>query len=711
MIPLPSDEQINIIDKIQTNNVIVNAVAGSGKTTTNLHIANKYQHQKILLLTYNKDLKIDSRKKANIMKLNNLEVHSYHSFCVKYYYKKAFDDSGIINILEKQLMPLINLDYDIIIIDEIQDINILYYELICKIFCDIEKNPNLCILGDINQCINIWNHSDSRYIIFAEKLFNFNDNEWINCNLSTSYRLTDEMSLFINNCLYDNDNIITKKTFDKVRYIIDDCFAPYSVLNEVIYYLDKGYVYEDFFILAPSVKSSIKIKPVQILANALTELNIPIYVPNSDDKELDKTELEGKIVFSTFHQAKGRERKICIVYNFDDSYFKFFSKEKNPTKCPNELYVAVTRGSEYLSLIHHYQNDYLFFLKNKCIEKYVSLIKNQNILIKNNNNKLNFDTNVTDLTRHLPAKIINHCLTFFEIKKIQECEKKINIPIKIKQGKLTEGVSDITGIAIPSFFELQNTKTMTIFNKIKNLNKIKKKEYLFIDEDDEYNDKNKFNDINILNLKPNELLYISNEWNSFKSGYNFRLNQIQDYNWLSEENLKLCINRLENKISKNAEYEIKFTTENNEELLNRKLNGYFDCLDNNTLWEFKCVKQLKKEHFLQLAIYMYMHKDYLNKKQQNKNKLLNLNNDEILNFFFTNWTPSTQESNEEKIKYNYNLFNILTNEICSLESTNESLSSMIEYLINYKFYSKIIITDKEFVEKNIKIYEKYFILQ
>ena len=64
-------------------------------------------------------------------------------------------------------------------------------------------------------------------------------------------------------------------------------------------------------------------------------------------------ELKGKIVFSTFHQSKGRERKVVLVFNFDQSYFKYYGKELDPNVCPNELYVATTRAQEHLSLFHH----------------------------------------------------------------------------------------------------------------------------------------------------------------------------------------------------------------------------------------------------------------------------------------------------------------------------------------------------------------------
>src|SRR5437762_14072287 len=84
-LPECSVEQKNIIDQLLTHNVVVDSVAGSGKTTTNLYIANIHKNKKILLLTYNSKLKMETRERIKKMKVKNLEAHSYHSFCVKYY--------------------------------------------------------------------------------------------------------------------------------------------------------------------------------------------------------------------------------------------------------------------------------------------------------------------------------------------------------------------------------------------------------------------------------------------------------------------------------------------------------------------------------------------------------------------------------------------------------------------------------------------------
>ena len=74
---------------------------------------------------------------------------------------------------------------------------------------------------------------------------------------------------------------------------------------------------------------------------------------NSDIKDIN----DDKIVFTTFHKAKGRERKLVIIFNFDESYFYYYNKEffkqcidsegnvdNSSLNCPNEIYVACTRS-------------------------------------------------------------------------------------------------------------------------------------------------------------------------------------------------------------------------------------------------------------------------------------------------------------------------------------------------------------------------------
>ena len=700
-----SEEQQNVVESLLNFNVIVDSVAGSGKTTCSLFIASTYCDKKILQLTYNSKLKLETREKVAELGIKNLEVHSYHSFCVKSYDRKCFTDSQIKQVLKEKKPPLRIFEYDLIILDETQDMSFLYYELFCKIYCDNlqKKGVKICIFGDMKQSIFDFNGADERFIVLAEKLFNFDLLEenriWKRCKLSRSFRVTDTMSLFLNHCLLNEDRIFSQKiSAYKPRYIICNCFGDVKknrVFDEVKYYLDMGYLSQDIFILAPSCKN-IKF-PVRMLENKIKrELpEIPVYVPTSDDEKLDKDILEGKLVFSTFHQTKGLERKVVIVFNIDDSYFEFFKRETNPFICPNELYVSCTRALEHLTLLHHYQRNYLPFLNKDNLEIYCDFEIHKPIKLKESS-KQNLETSPTQLTKHLSSQITDECFNLLKIKCLSKEKEKINIPLKTIQVAGHESVSEITGIAIPAIFEYKIKGNMDIFTKLKKIDfeqefkekkKLKENESTclltsFFKKKVEKDKKVKsfcLKNINLETITPEEILYIANCWNSFKSGYLFKICQIKKYDWLSHENLIKCVERMESclTISREAHFERSYRTENEKELMGRQLNGFVDCIDENNVYEFKCVQKLEKEHYLQLAIYMYQIE--MNSREKD----------------VTNET-------------NYYLFNILTDELQQVFCDLATLKHLMDLLIRHKYSPSRKISESAFMEKNFEIQTKYF---
>ena len=126
-----SKEQQTVLQKIRSGrNVVVDACAGSGKSTTILSIAKELTGKQIKQFTYNSMLRREIRDKVNQYKLKNLEVHTFHSFAVKYYSSLAHTDTGIRMIIRNckkpiEKLPLIN----ILVLDESQDMTLLYFEL------------------------------------------------------------------------------------------------------------------------------------------------------------------------------------------------------------------------------------------------------------------------------------------------------------------------------------------------------------------------------------------------------------------------------------------------------------------------------------------------------------------------------------------------------------------------------------------------------
>lgn len=694
MLPPASNEQIEIMEKLMNYNLVIDSVAGSGKTTTNLHIANKYINSKLLLLTYNSKLKLETREKVIKYNLKNIEVHSYHSFCVKYYDNKCYTDMKISDLLSSDLPTLKEFDYDIIIVDEVQDMNSIYFNLVCKIYRDnIVDDSRIIIFGDRNQSIYEFNNADERYIVFANKIFPGRDVNgkkgefdvdlyWKELKLSQSFRITNEIANFLNHCMLGNDRIFASKINNiKPKYIICDTYREISnnesvASKEIRKILSLGYKYGDIFVLAPSVRTNSS--PVRILANQLSMQGIPIYVPTSDTEVVDESVTDGKIIFCTLHQSKGRERPVTFIFGFDNSYFQFFKKNSNPYECPNELYVGVTRASERLYLFHHFDKDYLPFIKKSQLRKYCDLDIHTPLVIKELEES-KFKSKgfiVTELIRHVPLTAVQKCMKLIKTEIIRKPVKAINIPIKSKQSVGYESVSEITGTAIPAYFEHLRGKKMSIFETIlKVYDKSLQIKSIPIDTEQ---------------LEPSKLLYIANRWLTYTNGYIFKMSQIINYDWLSKENLDKCIERIKSlNLSSQVIFEQGYSSTEDKNLSGGSLEGYVDCFDisNNSVYEFKCVKTLSEEHIIQVAIYMYLfYKKYTSSR---------------ITSYFSVSTPIDYKNTK------FYLYNILTDELISVTSTIDQLNDLVSFIHNVKVSKKMKVTDKEFIDTAIKLKENW----
>jgi hypothetical protein len=758
MLPECSVEQKNVIDNLMTHNVCVDSVAGSGKTTTNLYIATKYKNKNILLLTYNSKLKLETRVRITKLGIKNLEAHSYHSFCVKYYNEKTFTDTEIQQLLNGQTEPKKKICYDIIIIDEAQDMNPLYYELVCKIYKDNRKlnehsvDVLFCVLGDKYQSIYDFNNADPRYITFSDKLYNFNTKiSWKNCPLAYSFRVPEEISNFVNNCMIGYNRIKSnKKSGNKPRYIICDVYernrSRYMPLQEIERYTVRlGYKPSEIFILAPSLKSSSC--PARVLENNIKTYmpHIPIYVPGSDEQQLDESVLKDKLVFSTFHQVKGLERKVAIVFNFDNTYFKFYKQDRPRDICPNELYVATTRALEHMSMIHNSKEDYLEFIDQSKLHQSADCIgRVSGTTFSKDLKEAVIDTQVTNLLKHLPQEIVDNCFNeYFKITSIREPGEMIRLPQTItNDDKLVESVSEINGIAIPSHFEYKRNNTMEIYNQSIYFPERKKGDALLFDF--WQNNVDEITKIDLEKIQGSDILKIANFYNSLQSGYLFKSYQINDFNWLTDDILHQCYQRLESlDLSECAMFEKPASCSDKNILMNRKLNGRYDCVDNNSLFEFKCTSKLEKEHYLQLACYMFM--DMMNKpiadeQDYKKDDYEVVCGDEILYRFndcdntgevvkiYKNGSINvknkmtekvhkilksyvvkniTQSNDNDVISMRYYLYNILSDQLDEITGNLEDLKKMMQYIIQSKFGQRNKITDDEFVIKNISTRQKY----
>lgn len=685
-LPSPSKEQIDIIIN-SDNNIMVNSVAGSGKTTTILHLAKTMSiavpDERILLLTYNKKLKIETRKKIELLELRNIEAHSYHSCATRYYGGQCSDDYKMIKIVdesESNMLP----KFTRIIIDEAQDMTEIYYKFVCILIRDLKRIfPNIAVkfavIGDKFQSIFSFNGADHRFIQYADVLFSILTpvSQWKEFKLSTSYRITYQIANFLNKVVLKEDRLVAVKSGPPVDYIICDTFSNYPQQIIMGYVNSKKYRIDEIFIIAPSVKS-VK-SPVRKVANYLSMNKFPVFVPGSDEEPLDEDILRGKIVFSTLHQVKGLERRCIFLFGFDQSYYDFFAKNLSKSVCPNTLYVGLTRAIEKLCIFHHSKNDYLSFLDTDQLYKYAN-VDTKNKICVTTSKFINNNCTVSDLTRHISAKVLYDAIQFISHEDIQQISSDcISIPTKIdgiKAGdeNLTETVSEINGIALATYFEYESSGNIEILNDLIKNSDPRNIPGLVI-QDGQYN----------FNMNAENLLKLSNKYCCHRTEYVHKLNQIQKYDWLKDDQLDLAYKIMKKHISSNCKFEVPVSLK--QTIRGKTIAGRIDIFDitNCTLWEIKAVNAIKYEHIIQTAIYGFLFSEMLS-------------------------DPTVKKiycGDRKLSEIKYKLFNILEGHIVEIKFDPVCVLDMLALIINAKYFENRSIEDDKFVVNITNIAQEY----
>ncbi len=609
-----------------SGNVVVDSVAGSGKTTTCILLAKTYPEERNLLLTYNSKLKLETRKRVRDQGVLNLEVHSYHSFCVKYYDPKAYEDVKVNSVIKKNKKPLRPFQYDRIVLDETQDMTPMLYQLFHKIYRD-NGAARLCILGDKKQSIYEYRKADARYLTMAPAIF---PGSWTRTELTTTYRLTLPMATFVNECMLQENRLqAVKPSHVQPRYVICD---PFNVnkMGDMVMQLLEHYAPSDIFLVAYSVKSPKC--PLRHLENYLVQKNVPCFVPINDDAVVDDEILQGKVALTTIHQTKGMERKVVFIVGFDSSYYKFYHKDADQCVCTNELYVATTRATEVLIMIHGHKHDYLPFLRRDKLEQYIEYAYDLDLDEPYQNAGLQRIVSVTDLLQHQDSLVVQQAFEQLTCETLCEAGDLLDINGKVK-GETVESVAHITGSAIPAFYEGKVKGHVSILEKLAgredfgNVPRYNHMPFLMQAQ------RNHPTLRGLYDLKfpmtAAEILFLVNCWNAETNGYLSQMAQIKVYDWLSTEMMGTCVKRLESamrrvkmvpetfehflikpenaRVVRATQASVPPTHPNpHPELKGRVLCGYADVVDHSNMLEIKCVQQLKKEHYLQLALYMYL---------------------------------------------------------------------------------------------------------
>eukprot|EP01038_Epipyxis_sp_PR26KG_P008256 gene8256-11172_t len=622
-----SEEQKEIIQLIKDgNNVIVDAVAGSGKTTTILGIGQELgtkireERKKILVCTYNKKLKFETRQKVIAGDLKDIFiVDSFHSCGVRFYGPDCHTDTGLENVI-KRSMSARNVSIDVknicmVIIDEAQDLTPILFNFIIHFIYDIVSRGSklqIVVLGDTYQAIYQFLKADVRFMKYFGNIDIstrvLKDSNWKLSYLSYSYRLTYNMARFVNELMLKKTRIkVLNPPGSPVTYIVGGQFLAVPWIVKEIHRLheEEGILYSDMMILARSVKIAESMegneRPLSVLVTALktSKKEVLIHVSNNLFEQESEAVVKDKLCITTIHQSKGLERKVIFLFGFDNSYFKFFGLNEPQNECPNIFYVACTRAKERLYVVAEKKfGDHLPFIDRSELEnlveqnvvqfihpdgkagiyKYYSPIsksdesKNSSSSYKNVADK---SYTVADIIQHVRIDAtINDMISKLNFTCLKSKNYKISVATEQMFDDYSESVSDLTGLAVPAMLEcLGGEITMkSILDKTVSS---------FYEQDDESSKTIKksqatkkfittfyskllkkypnFNDPTKYHLlKVSDFLRLAAIYQANEISLIHRLKQIKEYHWFSETNAGICLEMLKEEIPdfQTANYEV-----------------------------------------------------------------------------------------------------------------------------------------------------------
>lgn len=295
-----SDEQQQFIECAKKGqNIKVSACIGSGKTTAIQKLCDVLKGKSILYLTYNKLLKLDAQSK---IKNKGVVVQNYHGFAYN-----ELKHNGIrcpIQQLIKvynEVKPPISEYFDVLILDEYQDIDDEISKMLTYIK-EILPNVQIVAVGDMEQ--KIYDYTDLDVVKFMDEFLD-KHNEM---TFSRCFRLSEDYACKLGNAW--NKPIIG---------VNNNCSIEKMTKPEIVEYLktlDPG----DVLCLGARYGDM-----VDVLNRLETECRerynkFTTYASISDRDKGRVDPRDDVAIFTTFDSSKGLERKVCIVFDFDDAY-------------------------------------------------------------------------------------------------------------------------------------------------------------------------------------------------------------------------------------------------------------------------------------------------------------------------------------------------------------------------------------------------------
>ena len=542
-----SDEQQELIKRAKDGeNVLVDACIGSGKTTAIQVLCNQFPEKKILYLTYNKLLKVDAREK---IRLPNSTVTNYHGFAYKVLRQNGIR-AGQSDLIHKfNLSKPITSGYNLLVIDEYQDIELEIADMLEHIK---KCNPDIQIIavGDMQQ--KIYDKTTLNVENFIDQFLG----KYSKLKFTKCFRLCETLATKLGN--------IWGKTINGVN---SQCQVLTMSLEDVTAFL-AGQKLSNILCLGArnGIMSDVLNSLEEKYPSKFNKKTVYASIKDSEDGCVEPKSTSA--IFTTYDGSKGLERKICVVFDYSQEFWKVRS-DKPYVKYEilrNIFCVAASRGKE----------------------KIIFVKKEKEHLLSEKDLSTPFEENVPSVKITPPPFLmstmfdfkykedVNECYYMLKTNRIQEASNIINI----KENDELIDLSPCIGIYQEAvFFKNYDLSSELSFVK-------------------------EFSDLHV-NLPENpsigQMILALTVYETSQKRY---WSQVKEP-FVSDYEKKLLIKRLSTvfKRKENIQTQCQFCLEDANNVL-YSFEGRTDVIKNNIVYELKFVSELKHEHFLQLACYL-----------------------------------------------------------------------------------------------------------
>lgn len=559
-----TNEQQAIVEAAERGtSILCDACWGSGKTTVLQEVNKvlKIKGKNILYLTYNKQLKEDARAKFDnntgrnihnydawarqLLTINHIEVRSANGAYAKELVK------------HKDIIP----SYDIVLIDEYQDISKEHAELIEELY---NKNNNIqfIVVGDCDQKIS--KQADINHVEFFKKLLAKLPNGYEQHNLTISFRLNNKLAKVLSQ-IYDKPITGTNNDLD-IKFLTTEQAIEVLGTKDPKNVLILGCAGTNG---APSNAKYIQNKIEAVYPDIYNKKTL--YSCTAEEEGYDRCSTWSEVGLDiTYDKCKGLERDTVILGDFTEDYFSSRVNHAPFAIIKNLFCVALTRAKKNLIVItdsfDRYSEKYCGqqLLKPKALQRPGDYSSSSEKLDK---------ITVGALFDYKPSHLVNKCLDYIKITSEQKPGKIINI-------KNTDDLIDLS-MCIGKFMEYTYFKKMNIDKELELVSAMRRQEI--------------------------------KSWPSYARSLESKIKYISAVNFsqdryknakldISTENKKAIITRLNKEFTQNFEdiqKRISIEFNNGTELI-----GISDCIKNNIVYELKFTSQITDKAILQCATYM-----------------------------------------------------------------------------------------------------------